>query len=595
MIQDIDQYFGEFFPKPLSPYASRLSQSLREGHVCIPVSETENAHLSKAVPKQFLYDLSPKDSPDNIPPVPFISSNGFLYLQRYYRYETQIVHLLKQRIQSGKINSEIYRRRLTEHKELIQLLAASDAFGKLNEDERIDWQLIAVIRTLMNDFSIITGGPGTGKTTTLAKFLRVLYTLDPSSKVAIAAPTGKASMRMMESLRERTKDFPDTIVAQIQKLKPYTLHRLLGYKSRSIYFKHNEENPIPFDWVVVDEASMIDMPMFAKFLAACQPSTRILLLGDKDQLASVEAGSLLGDLCQSAGKLNRFSSSENEWINTFIPDNNRNIPAHYANDQSLPLAACITELRLSRRFQQSGDVGKLSLSLIRGEVAQAVDLLQSGSSEMVQMISSMNDDKFAEFIKDYYVFMQEEDTETALNTFNKLRVLVTVKEGASGLYAVNKLIEQILHASRPDLIKPDAVFYHNRPVIITQNNYELGLFNGDTGIVRRDPDSQQLRVYFEETEAGKPLRSFNPAYLNHCETVFAMTIHKSQGSEFGKVMVVLPDIADNPLLTRELLYTGVTRSSGSVLICGSKETLEAGIERRVVRISGIPSRMNPNL
>ena len=595
MQESIDIQFGDFFPKTLRPFATLLSQSLREGHVCIPISDEGKSTLTETVSNRYLQDFSQHESANNIPAVPFVYSKGFLYLQRYYRYETQIVYYLKQRLRSGQTNSETYRNRLAEHKELIQSLTAADDFAALNEDERIDWQLIAVIRTLMSDFSIITGGPDTGKTTTLAKFLRILYTLEPNTKVAIAAPTGKASMRMMESLRERTKDFPDAIVAQIQKLKPFTLHRLLGFKPHSIYFKHNEEHPLPFDWIVVDEASMIDMPMFAKFLAACQPSTRILLLGDKDQLASVEAGSLLGDLCQSAGKLNRFSASENEWINSFIPDQNRSIPAQYANDQPLPLASCITELRQSRRFQQQGDIGKLSLSLIRGEAAQTIDLLQSGSSEMAQMITGMNDDKFAEFLTGYYAFMQEENTETALNIFNQLRVLVTVKEGASGLYAVNKRIEQLLHAGRPDLIKPDAVFYHNRPVIVTQNNYELGLFNGDIGIVRRDPETQQLRVYFEATEAGKPLRSFNPSYLNQCETVFAMTIHKSQGSEFGKVMVVLPDMAENPLLTRELLYTGVTRARGSVLICGSKETLEAGIQRSVVRISGIPSRMNTNL
>jgi exodeoxyribonuclease V alpha subunit len=319
------------------------------------------------------------------------------------------------------------------------------------------------------------------------------------------------------------------------------------------------------------------------------------LLGDKDQLASVEAGSLLGDLCQSAGNLNRYPTSDIEWLNNFIPDQNRQIPAHYVNDQSLSLSVCITELRLSRRFQQRGDIGKLSMALIHGKAQESIELLQSGNSKLAQMIGSVEDERFADFMTGYYEFMEEKNTEEALNKLNLLRVLVTVREGSSGLYAVNKRIEQLLHVRRPDLIRPEGVFYHNRPVIITQNNYELGLFNGDTGIVRRDSDTQQLRVYFEPTEAGKPLRSFNPSYLNQCETVFAMTIHKSQGSEFGRVMVVLPDMADNPLLTRELLYTGVTRASGSVIICGSKETLEAGIERRVVRISGIPSRMNPNL
>ena len=592
MQESIDIHFGNFFPEKLRTYAAQLSQSLREGHVCIPISEEEKTLLSNSVPRNFINNLSENDPADFIPPVPFVTCNGFLYLQRYYRYETQIVHQLRQRIFSGKSNFTLYRQRLTEQKELIQALASTEEHQTLSEDERIDWQLIAVLRTLMNDFSIITGGPGTGKTTTLAKFLRVLYTLEPHSRVAIAAPTGKASMRMMESLRERTTDFPEKILAQIQKLKPYTIHRLMDSGMRSIYFKHNDQHPLPFDWIVVDEASMIDMPMFAKFLSACKLSTRILLLGDKDQLASVEAGSLLGDLCKAAGPLNRFPSSDIEWLNDFIPVQSKRIPAHYANDQPLPLSACITELRLSRRFQQRGEIGKLSVALIQGKARESIELLESDSRGQAQLIGTPDDERFAEFLRGYDSFMEEADTEAALNKLSLLRVLVTVREGPSGLYAVNKRIEQLLHARRPDLIKPDQVFYHNRPVIITQNNYELGIFNGDTGIVRRDPDTQQLRVYFEATEADKPLRSFNPSYLNYCETVFAMTIHKSQGSEFGKVMVVLPDMADNPLLTRELLYTGVTRASQSVIICGSKETLTAGIERSVVRISGIPSRMN---
>jgi exodeoxyribonuclease V alpha subunit len=316
----------------------------------------------------------------------------------------------------------------------------------------------------------------------------------------------------------------------------------------------------------------------------------LLLLGDKDQLASVEAGSLLGDLCLSAGTLNRFSKEENEWLNDFIPDTERRIPESYATDTTALFANCITELRYSYRFKQQGAIGQLSLSIIKGLTEQTLALLDDNTQPQVTLIGRDADAAFTHFVSGYLAYLEEPDPAKALEKLQLLRVLVTVREGESGLYQINRKIEKTLQALRPDLLQPNALFYHNRPVIVTGNNYELGLFNGDIGLVRKEPGSQQLKVYFEPEAAGKPLRRFIPASLNACETVFAMTIHKSQGSEFKKVMVVLPDQSDNPLLTRELIYTGVTRAKEEVLICGTRDCLEAGIRRQVVRISGIHKR-----
>ena len=593
MYQEVDFQFANFFPdESIRPFALMLSQRLREGHICIPVDDhTDIQTPLGTVSRRQLKNVSGKMVAETDGPTPFIYQHQHLYLQRYYRYETKIISLLKQRLLSGIQKRESYQQQLDQIRELIQSQMSTYQLDGLSEDEKTDWQLIAVVRAMLNDFSIITGGPGTGKTTTLAKLLLVLYTLQPDCRVALAAPTGKASMRMIESLRERSKDFPDHIAQQIQQLKPFTLHRLLGYKSNSIYFKHSEELPLPYHWIIVDEASMIDVPMFAKLLSACAPSTRLLLLGDKDQLASVEAGSLLGDLCMSAERLNRFPSEEIKWLNTFIKDEARQIQDSYKNEQPLPLAASITELRLSRRFQQQGEVGKLSQHIIKGESLAAVDLLRTSTSLQIQRIEHNQDDIFQNFVQGYTAFMEEPETDLALKKLSNLRVLVTVREGKRGLYAVNQAIERILRSFRPELINPQDEFYYNRPVMITQNNYELGLFNGDIGIVRKDPVTNKLKVWFEATEKDKPLRSFNPAYLSNCETVFAMTIHKSQGSEFDRVMVVLPDDADNPLLTRELIYTGITRAKESVIIQGSEEALMSGIDRCVMRISGVPLRM----
>lgn len=594
MYNQIEDLFANFFPDANArPFARLLMQRLREGHVCVPITDDDEKTPFSSVSKKTLKQVSEKLLSDKDAPVPFIYENGYLYLQRYYRYETQIVKHLQERLENSKANFDIYSERIAKQKDLILEQRDKKSLGNLKEDEKIDWQLIAVLRSLMNDFSIITGGPGTGKTRTLSKFLRILYATDPDSKVVLAAPTGKASMRMKESLLASSKEekFPEQIIEKIEQLKPNTLHRLLGYVHNSIYFKHNDENTLSYDWVVVDEASMIDMPMFAKLLSACHSTTRILLLGDKDQLASVEAGSLLSDLCSSAGILNRFTSKQNNWLNGFIPDHERKIPENYSNENASFFSACITELRYSHRFQQRGEIGQLSLSIIRGEYERTFDLLKNPEQSEIKLVRQEDEESLVEFARGYIEFMEETDINYALKKLNKLRLLVTVREGKSGLYALNKKIESILYKIRPDLIRPAMGHYHNRPVIITKNNYELDLFNGDIGLVRMNQAANKLQVYFEPGKIGDPPRSFSPASISECETVFAMTIHKSQGSEFDHVMVVLPEQTDNKLLTRELIYTGVTRAKTTVVICGSEDCLQQGISRQVVRISGIHERI----
>lgn len=594
MIQDTDYHFARFFPdKTIQPFAFLLSQKMREGHICIPVTEEPMETELGEISLSNLQKINPCFLSYTDANVPFIFQNPYLYLQRYYRYETQVIQWIKERLHISAEKKENNKLILNECRKLIMGLAADYNVEGLTKEEKVDWQLIAAIRTLLNEFSIITGGPGTGKTTTLSKLLLILYTLNGNSTVALAAPTGKASMRMLESLREKSKIFPDEIKEKIQLLKPYTLHRLLGHQRNSIYFKHHKENTLPYDWVIIDEASMIDLPMFAKLLSACGPNTRLVLLGDKDQLASVEAGSLLGDLCLAAKELNSFSQADMEWLNGFIAEDARRITTDYISDAVTPLITCITELRLSHRFKHQGEIGQLSQAIIRADDAEAIRLLTSDASCQIQRIEHNNEKQFNEFIQGYIDFLEEPDIMKALKKLNQIRVLVTVREGECGLYAINRRIEKALHALKPELLKPIAGFYHNRPIIITKNNYELDLFNGDIGIVRLDDQSQKLRVWFEAAEGQSGPRFISPASLSDCETVFAMTIHKSQGSEFNKVMVVLPDTEDNPLLTRELLYTGITRAIESAIIRGSEACLSAGIKKQVERISGIQKRMSP--
>lgn len=591
-LNDIHQQFAQAFDEPkIRPLAYLLSQKLMDGNICI--TEEDIRVLGQATPYQTISIPDSKELPsllseDPNANVPFIKQGDRFYFQRYFRYEYNILEKL----------GAMMHRSLTKRKERIEALEKNKTIfpslgatyplaSDMTEAEKIDWQLIAAIQAQLNDFFIITGGPGTGKTTTLAKLLRILLTLEPKTNIALAAPTGKASMRMAESLRNSTLKFPELFTDEIRKTieaLPYsTLHKLLGYKRDSIYFKHDEHNPLEYDVVIIDEASMVDVPMFSKLLNALKPDARLILLGDKDQLASVEAGSLLGDLCNSAHPLNQFDPAAAEWLNGCMADRNRHITMSFQQVPSTLLSTHIVELKLSHRFRAQGLIGTLSKAVIQGDENAIGEIMQANTSTLI--FDTTYDAKTLEqFAEHYQSYLTEPDIAKALKALNEVRVLTTVRQGERGLYALNKKIEQILETKKR--ISLHKLFYYNRPIIITRNNYDLGLFNGDIGIVRPD-EKGQLRVWFE-AEGGK-LKSVLPAYLSDCETVYAMTIHKSQGSEFSSVMVVLPEGTNNPLLTRELLYTGITRTkeSGTLIISGSEETILHTAGAAVKRISGI--------
>lgn len=589
---DIHRQFAEYFEEPaIWPYAYMMSQKLTEGNICISVDEVlanlSTTPYNRAIDKKDLLKYPTFITKDQINKAPFILHNDRLYFQRYFKYETSIIEKLKSLIAA---EAEVIADRISQlesQKALIQSLKTDYKLEGLTTKEKVDWQLVAVLKALLNNFSIITGGPGTGKTTTLAKLLIVLYALEPNAKVALAAPTGKASMRMLESLKGSTLNFKEETKAKIDALVPSTIHSLLGYKKESVNFKHNAENPLPYDWVVVDEASMIDVPMFSKLLAALGDKTRIILLGDKDQLASVEAGSLLGDLCQTLPSLNQFSNETANWINEFIIDTDRKLKPEFIADANQLLAGHIIEIKYSHRFNSQGAIGKLSRAVIDGNVDEVKRLIATAQGTNVIVDQTYNPSLLENFVEGYASFINETDIKLALKKLNELRVLVAVRQGPRGLYATNNAIEMQLR--KIGLIKPDGDFYENRPIMVTRNMYDLGLLNGDTGIMRKDANGN-LKVWFEDGLGG--IKSVLPAYLNFSETAFAMTIHKSQGSEFDNVMVILPEGTSNALLTRELLYTGITRAKTSITIQGDMATIEHAVNASVNRISGITGRID---
>ncbi|HSB93095.1 MAG TPA: exodeoxyribonuclease V subunit alpha [Flavitalea sp.] len=587
-INNVHCQFASFFKsETLEPLAYMVSRKLAEGHICLPLKNIENDFLEDPYFPDFHFDAQSGDllknpfvtaDPDAVQP--FILHNDKLYLQRYFRYETMILQRIQSLIESESLTLDERVRQLNDHK--------TDVTEILNTNgvpaTELPWQTAAVISGALNNFTIITGGPGTGKTTTVAKLLAVLFSMNPALKVALGAPTGKAAARMAESLKNAsaTEWSPDLFA----RLQPSTIHRLLKNIPGTTGFRYNASNPLHYDVVIIDESSMIDVALFAKLLNAIKAGTRLIMLGDKDQLASVEAGSMFGDLCQIPESNNRFSAPRLSLINAFVPAGKKQFPVAPGNARQAYLSEHIIELQYSHRFSDKLGIGLISKAVIRNDVPQLEQFLDRPGDPQVTVDFTETSLLFDEFILGYEDYILEKDIAAALRKLNRLRVLCAVREGDQGLYELNRRIEEFLR--RKGLLKRSGDFYEHRPVMVTRNNYRLGLYNGDIGILRLDTEGK-LRAWFENAEGS--LVQVLPAYLTHVETVYAMTIHKSQGSEFDSVMVVLPSVHHGRLLTRELLYTAITRAKKNVIIRSTREIILETTAQQVNRGSGITDRL----
>lgn len=589
---DVHRQFATFFEdKGFQPYAYLVSKRLHEGHICIENTDVTSdlseipQDLSAPNTNPLVYNRWVSSSLDPIKP--FVVHKHRMYLHRYFKYETQILHAIGRIIANEK---DVYQERLEQFlaigDQLQYLLADYDLTG-LPEQEKADWQFVGALQGFLNNFTIITGGPGTGKTTTVAKILSILYQVNPNCNVALAAPTGKAAVRMADSLKNTKLPLHADIKEKFNNLSPSTIHRLLKTIPSSIYFKHNAENPLPYDVVIVDEASMIDVAIFSKLLDAIANGTRIILLGDKNQLASVEAGSLLGDFCKSLANVNQFDSSTASFINQFMIDDSRKLKESNISQPHHPLSGHIIELMMSHRFRSDSGIGQLSKAIINNNQEVLKDWIKSPKQAFVQMDTTSSSVLFEQFVEGYEAYIKEPNIADALEKLNSLRVLCAVRSSALGLYAINKKIEAVLQKKK--LLNTTEDFYENRPIIVTQNYPDLHLFNGDIGIIRTDENGIK-KAWFED--ADKKIRGVLPAYINSMETVFAMTIHKSQGSEYEKILVILPTNTDNKLLTRELLYTAVTRSKKELIVQATENIILQTTEETVKRASGIMFRFD---
>lgn len=584
---DIHHQFAHYFKdKIIYPFAYLLSKHLSEGSVCVDLNElpkiVEEEGLEIKIEGNDLYkNLSQTQlvSFDEEEIKPFVVNKNKIYFQRYFYYESVIFQKINHLIASEKDNIESRKDELWKHKNLIDSM-----FQKKSKET--DWQKIGALNAYLKNFMILTGGPGTGKTTTIAKCLSLLLHQNPNFRIALTAPTGKAAVRMKESLQNFKIEGQVEIENEIKTLEPSTIHRLLKPERNSPYFKHNKINTLPFDVIIVDECSMIDIALFAKLLLAIPENSKVILLGDKDQLSSVEAGSILGDICKSVVKTNTFEEDEIHFFNELIEEKDAklNTEANKTSRKNI-IDGHLVELIKSHRFDSNKGIGKLSRAILSNNKLEIIQYIESNSETEIKIDTSYSNLILKKFIENYHSFIEEKDIKKALEKLNQCKILCAVREGEQGIYNTNKLIEKELIKSKKITI--DGEFYENRPIMVTQNNAEIGIFNGDIGLMRKD-DNGNIQVYFLEPDGN--IKVVLPNFLDKVETVYAMTIHKSQGSEFENILIILPPKEQSRHLTRELIYTAITRTKKSVTIQGSKENILEICARVVKRNSGLAER-----
>ncbi len=497
-----------------------------------------------------------------------------LYLYRYWEYETKLALLLKKRAEEDFVTTDL------------QYLKESFAqFFPGGNNETVDWQKVAALTAVVKKLCIITGGPGTGKTATVARILALLLKQDNSLKIALTAPTGKACVRMQQSIRDSKMTFEcsDRLKDLIPE-KAATIHRLLRAVPNSPYFRYNDNNLLSYDVVVVDEASMVDLALMTKLVGAVSSRARLILLGDKDQLASVEAGAVLGDIC-SKNQSDIFSKNFCLLYKKITGDT---IQDGRPNSKSPAISDCIVELRKNFRFGIGSGIGIISQSINNGDADKAVHSLKSEEHADIKWSplpapGNLMKDLKSEILQGFMNYLQESDPVKTLDMLDRFRVLCALRDGPYGVMSLNKIIERTL--SSENLIKPDSSWYSGRPVMITKNNYNLKLYNGDIGVILPDRESNnELRAFFIDSD--NKLRKVPPARLGYHETAFAMTVHKSQGSEYDRILLILPD-RDSPVVTRELIYTGITRARGQAEILCPENIFRTGVSVRTKRTSGL--------
>ena len=607
-------------PPALVLAASVLSELEGQGHSCLLLSDLaagpaallgwedaqwkELARAAGPLPKtaqgwaqilsgcQQVWDVSAFDYDQ-----PLVLDGDRLYLRRYWRDEMLVAQAVRERAT---------RRRTVAEDDVRGWLDLLFAPGGGRPLDGPDWQKLACAIALRGSVAIITGGPGTGKTYTVARLLALLFATASeagSQRIALAAPTGKAAARLKQSIDKALNELADKVGSQLPLREltlrmgaARTLHSLLGARPDTRAFAHHRGNPLDVDVLIVDEASMVHLEMMASLLDALPTTATLILLGDKDQLASVEAGAVLGDLCHNAGA-GGYTDATCDYVRAASGEE---LPAAFLGDAGA-LAQQTVMLRHSRRF--GGPIGQLALAVNAGDALRAESLLRAGE-QGVRWIENAQQQHVLQLAQSgygSYLDVLNTGYEAGLNTnheewvrqvlqrFESFRILCAVRDGEWGVAGLNEAVAARL--AQAGLLRPNGEWYVGRPVMVTRNDYGTGVYNGDIGVTLPDPARPgALRVYFLE---GDTLRSVLATRLRNVETAFAMTVHKSQGSEFRHTVLALPR-ERGAVLTRELVYTGITRASELfTLVSPPGAVLAEAIAQRTHRTSGLRGMIAP--
>ncbi|MCF1426674.1 MAG: exodeoxyribonuclease V subunit alpha [Shewanella sp.] len=525
---------------------------------------------------------------------PLILDGNRLYLKRYFDFEKRVANRLMQAAaQRYTIKPDT-------------ALALQYLFAD-NGEHAIDWQKVATATSVCNQFAVITGGPGTGKTTTVTKLLMLLC-LSADMTIRLVAPTGKAAARLSESIKASKQRLRTELAPYADKLdlraidaipeEAATLHRLLGVIPGSPQFRHHSANPLHLDLLIVDEASMVDLPMMDRLLNALPTHARLILLGDQDQLASVEAGAVLADICAGLKTPDDWQMRYDEAFATALGRLTRTDLMPFVSPHP-GIGNNLCMLRLSHRFKDDAGIGVLAKAVNQCDKAAIRAAWGGGFAELEWIDHGQQRQglkqllrQACESFRDYLEVVHRPDfsPEAIIERYNQYRILCATRAGESGVEGINARVTEAL--KQAGLINPASEFYPGRPVIIQNNDYNLGLFNGDIGIIFPCHESRRLMAHFIQAD-GSVLKVL-PARLPGHETCFAMTVHKSQGSEFASVALVLPPTpspAQWQLLTKELVYTAITRAKSHFSCLGSHRVFEGASMQRTQRASGLAERL----
>ncbi len=571
--------------------ASALSMATTNGQVCIALRDmppSPDGPADVVAWRRTLLSSGVVGTPDVPGSMPLVlDGDDRLYLHRYFDYERRLAQRL---MRARGATSQLVDDTTNLQRRLDGLFAANATKDELRGNNA-DWQKLAAALALRGLLTIISGGPGTGKTTTVVNLLACLIEFDPSCRIALAAPTGKAAARMTEAIRQRASHLPEEIRSRLP-VESFTVHRLLGVTPAAGGFVHHVGHPLAIDALVVDEASMLDLALATKLLEAVPESARIVLLGDKDQLSAVESGAVFSELSGDPS-LSESCVRDLSALTATPADHIR--PPEPVTPSAL--SDTVVWFNQNFRFARDSSIGRLASLINTGDAQETLKWLGSHCDSSVRWIddgsTAPSSPTLQRIVAGYAPFVDSvkrdaTNHDAITDAFARFCVLCAVREGPRGVTALNALLgRQFRVALRCLDASETSVWYPGRPVLVLRNDYVLKLFNGDIGITLPDK-SGELMVFFPESAGG--FRAVAPVRLPHHETAFAMTVHKSQGSEFEEVLVLLPEQRSR-VLTRELLYTAVTRARTNVTVCSGSRVLAAAISAATQRHSGLLARL----